>query len=513
MGTFKNYTAQPGPNIVPASARANENDFGGRSAKELTNAGKALAKESSRILQANEQRDLINTYRDAAQSRERIRARLDELKLDGQPLADRTKEILEEETSAIRSDRETRRGRILADTTSANIRAASMHEARTHDVSLVNKAAKDASTQIMQSNGVILQQTPEVFLDIVSEQNNFVDELDIPPNLKTELKRQLNAEAAKNAARGYIELDPAGAKKLLADGELDEYIEADNKAVLMGQANTRIKGLAAEERIKEAEFTKQKSITSNTVMNDAIIAAHSSNPDEVLTASQVTELALQTHKDGDPVLTPAQVSGLYTIIENNAKIGSVSTSPDVALDVVSRLDSITPKELTEIMADPSRPMSGTDYERWMTKAKEGGSALKAVRGESLRNVPGTMGVPPVVAQMIPGFSKAYIELEALTRDRELEYKEANKNPIDYYTDGSYEKDVMRIGRDLDLVTVGTEIRTSLEGLTEGDVINGFKYIGGDPNDMLNSWVPEEIKPQEFGLGKETELGGTIQGLD
>jgi len=513
MGVFKNYTADPGPQIIPASASATESDFGGRSAAGLVETGEVLAKESRRVLQANEQRDLINTYRDAALTRERIREKIDVLKQDGQPLADRTKEILDEEVSGIRSNRETRRGRILADTTSANIRAAALHEARTHDVALVGKAAKDASQQIIQSNGVILQQTPDVLLDIVSEQNNFVDELDIPPNLKGELKRKLNAEAAKNAARGWIELDPEGAKKLLQDGELDEFIEADNKAVLIGQANTRIKGLAAEKRIEKAEFAKNKAITNNQVMNDAIISAFSQDPNEKLTAAQVTELALQSHSDGDPVLTPGQVQGLYNVIEQEAKTPSIQTANDVSLDVVSRLDTITPEELTEIMADPDRPMSGSDYERWMEKAKEGNTALKAVRGVSLRNVPGLMDVPPQMAQMIPGFAKANVELETLTREREQEYKDNGKNPIDYYKDGEFEKDVRRIGRNLNLISAGTGLRTSLQSLEVGDVVNGYEYIGGDPNDVVNSWAPSTKEKQNFGLGEETELGGTIQGLE
>jgi hypothetical protein len=491
MPAFKNYTAELGTAGTPSSRAASSSDFGGATGDELYRAGEEGMQTSRRIMEANQQRDLIRAYRDAALLRQKAREEMDLLKQTGEPVTEKAKQLLDKETETYGANRETQRGRMLSQQHAIAIRTEIEHEARVHDAALVGQEAKDASTEIMQSNGVRLQSNPDLLPLIVAEQDDFVSDLTIPENLKKELKRTLNAEATKNAVRGWIEINPIDAKARIEKGEFDEHIEANARDVLLGNADTAIRAIETEKRIQRAEYDRQKTMTSSKAMVQAIVDAHSPDPEKRLTAMQISEMAMQTHADGSPLLDPSHVSGLFNIVEAIAKEGTLKTSQDVILDVVPRLGTITPEELTEIASDPNRSMSGSDYERWMSIAQEGQTALKSMRSEALRNVPGLMDIPPQMAPMIPGFSKAYIELEALTRDREQEYKENNKNPVDYYRSGEFEKDVLRIGRGLDIVGAGTEMIGALNNLKVGDVVNGFEYIGGDPDDVINSWKPAE----------------------
>lgn len=493
MPVFRNYTANIGPAGTPQGRPATSADFGTQGGEALEQAGETGLRESRRFHEANEQRELIRTYRDAAVLRENLRRQLDEFKQKGEPASEQMQQVISDQTAELFQTRETRRARALAEQTAATISRDLGHEARMYDAALVGEEAKGAAEEIIQSNGVALQQSPDVFPQIVAEQRQFVEDLDVPKSVKESLLREMNTEAAKNAARGWIAGDPYDAKERLEKGELDEYLTPDNRQALLNNAGTQIRGVEQQARLERVEQQQQQQIESQRVMNKALVDAFSSNPDERLTTAGVTALATQTHPDGTPLLQPSQVEGLYNIVERITEGKAPKTSQAAILEVIPRLNdnTITPEELTEMMASPDWEISGNDYERWMSRAGEGTTALRSVRGEALNNIPGTVGIEPSIAQFFPEFSEVYIKAEAHVIEREREYKEAGKNPIDYYTDGTFQKDVRMLGRKAGIPGVLRDLATddvdSVTDLQPGDIIGQYRYEGGDPNDLENSY--------------------------
>lgn len=475
MATFKQFTADLSQSGVPSGQQATPAAFGGLQARALGDLG-ATAQNVSRELEAeNDRRDLMAQYTEAAQARERAVKKLDELKATGEPVSEKMGEFLNEELVKLRENRLTKKGRAAADIAIANISADIGHAARTTDIGLAAEKAKEDAVQLIASNGAVLQKHPDMLPGILEQQRQFVEAMNLPPQVKRAMLRELNEEAGKNAVRGWISLDPYETEKMINEGKFDDVLKPDTRAALLGAAKTEQRAIETEKRLQRIEADRIKKEANERLMNDALLLAH--DPDKPMQekVSTIRQLAAQQK------LEPAQTSLLLNYLEKIATEKRIVTDPGVGIDVVTRIanNALTESELINLAL--TKNISLNDFERWMERVKEGSTALKSVRGESLRNVPGLMNVPPQLSQLMPQFGKVFIELEGLTREREQEFRAAGKNPLDYYRDGDYEKDVRKLGQQAGIVPIPPELEI-------GTVMNGWKYIGGDRREQ-SSWAP------------------------
>lgn len=475
MATFKQFTADLSQSGVPSGQQATPAAFGGLQARALGDLG-ATAQNVSRELEAeNDRRDLMAQYTEAAQARERAVKKLDELKATGEPVSEKMGEFLNEELVKLRENRLTKKGRAAADIAIANISADIGHAARTTDIGLAAEKAKEDAVQLIASNGAVLQKHPDMLPGILEQQRQFVEAMNLPPQVKRAMLRELNEEAGKNAVRGWISLDPYETEKMINEGKFDDVLKPDTRAALLGAAKTEQRAIETEKRLQRIEADRIKKEANERLMNDALLLAH--DPDKPMQekVSTIRQLAAQQK------LEPAQTSLLLNYLEKIATEKPIVTDPGVGIDIVTRIanNALTESELINLAL--TKNISPNDFERWMERVKEGSTALKSVRGESLRNVPGLMNVPPQLSQLMPQFGKVFIELEGLTREREQEFRAAGKNPLDYYRDGDYEKDVRKLGQQAGIVPIPPELEI-------GTVMNGWKYIGGDRREQ-SSWAP------------------------
>jgi hypothetical protein len=263
----------------------------------------------------------------------------------------------------------------------------------------------------------------------------------VPPQVRKEVEKDLTAAATINAVEGWLNISPPLAKEKILAGQFDEGLPAAARLQLLSNADVLIRGIETEKRIQREEENRQRVILGEQVLSQAIIDAHSPDPKERLTASGVTALAMKRHGDGSPIISPAQVDGLYSLVERVAKGETIETPIDVVMSVVPRLnnDTISEAEILDIAI--ARGIDRTTLERWLGQAKEGSSVLRSRRDTSMRSVPSLLGTTAQFASEDPEFGKFYKELDELVSIREEGYREKKQSAVDYYTSGEFEKDV------------------------------------------------------------------------
>lgn len=101
----------------------------------------------------------------------------------------------------------------------------------------------------------------ETALDALSDSHG------VPSNKVDELRSTAETNFAKSAVRGWINLDPAGAKQQLEEGKWNDYLNGDQKYQLTKEAEQGIHGqrIEAERQQKVATdaFTLQQNATQN----------------------------------------------------------------------------------------------------------------------------------------------------------------------------------------------------------------------------------------------------------
>lgn len=509
MARFKTFTAGPGQGGGIDTQRATGDAFGGAVAGAVEDLGKTGRQVAASIQEHQIRQSLIQTHKDAAILREQAVRKLDELRQTGQPVNEPMEEWLTDRMSEFQDTRGSESARTLAEQTAANIYSDILQVARTADARLIGEQTKETADAMSQTMGVVLQRSPEFLPDYLDEARQFVEATGIPENLKPALIRAISADLAKNAVRGWVELDPQQALERLEAGKFDDYLDPDTRDVLASRIQTRLDREKSQANADRIEAERIQTIKSEQAMNFALLQAYDDDPNKRLTKNAVDRLALETHPDGTPVINPSRLDHLYGVVENVTKGVTVTTAPATLVDVIPRLSAgtITPEEIDTLMADGK--LSANDYKTLRSVAEEGTSQQQLVRRNALGSVTAYMGLDSFTAQAQPDVGPATVEAMNMALEREQEYKADGKNPADYYLDGTFAQDARMIGRKFNLFGMRGDAATQLidAGTREpGSVIDlggqQFRFTGGDPDavdedgNFLN-WElisPEEVTP-------------------
>lgn len=510
MPTLKTYTANlsGGGQLNVAPAQASPVGAG------LRNLGRGLAGAGDTLLSEMEREDSQQAYLDVAKAREQLVQLVDDYHQRGEFASTALAENIDSLMQGARENRTTTAGRAIIDNSTATLATDLGHAARVADASLAGQQAKEQVASTINANGNVLQKDPSQLTSIITEQNSLVDTLpNLTPDQRKEAKRQLSQEAAKNAVRGWIRLNPEMAKQRINDGEWDKYLDADAKDALSGQADTEIRSIETEKRLQASEARLQEKLNQDKLMNQSMEALYSGD----LTLGGIGAMAR------NQVLSPDQISHLYSLKKAMiAAGGSIKSDTGALIHVVNALqnDTLSQDLLDGLAADGQ--LSQSDYKLYSAAIAEGDTALRTVRKEAMDSVPQSFfGV-------FPGFptnadqSHAVIKFDALAREREQEYRTAGKNPMDYYISGEYKKDAMALAPGNSLASGANELRN----LTQNDLIAGkpiqapsgkwYKYNGVNPQTGQPQYVevpaPEPNTPEAAPLPGVADLHTSISNV-
>lgn len=483
MPTFKNFTANVGQSTIPQGQRATADAFGGDVAKATEQLGGTGQKVAQQAQEHIIRKSLLETYRDAALLREKATRRLDELSQTGEPVNEQMEEFLQNELSEFQDTRSTERARQLAEQTSANIASDVLHNARAKDAEAAALAADQTVKATNQQNGVRLQSNPDILPVILDENKGLVESLEIPDNLKPALLRELNSVSAKNAIRGWNEIDPNLALEKLGKGEFDQWVDPDERATLKSRIETSIKQEKEVAAAKRVEIERQKKMESRAFGNELLVAAHSDDPEERLESADVQAAALKTFADGDPMLSAAMVNQLYTTVKERARVGSINSTQDALLFVADGVATgeVDTDDIDDLFAQGQ--LSASDWRLYRSAAEDGPPALRSVRKVTMQNISSFMGILPGMENMLSGFGVAETELieHAMTREQELEKE--GKSRLEYYTGGEFQRDARAVSRKFGLTRTQNNLQGQVDDLQPGEIMEvggqRFRYNGGD----------------------------------
>lgn len=234
----------------------------------------------------------------------------------------------------------TEAGREYFQKTSATLRSHFQVQAYEGQAALIGAKAKDNTIISMQNGSTALTNDPSAF-EITKK--NFDEFLQaqvktggLPADKAIELQRVAHANFAENTARGYMNINPAAAEKMIQAGKFDAYISGDQKKQLLVEAKVyqnarevdenRQKKMAKDARKEQAEATQDmmlNKIYKNEMSSKEILNDHSLDFSEKLQMIHV----MKQHQEEANKTDPEVYRAVYDRV--NAKDGDPEKITDV----------------------------------------------------------------------------------------------------------------------------------------------------------------------------------------
>lgn len=507
MPVFRRFTADL-PGAPVGTPRATPSAFGGDTAAALQGLGRQGREIGQQLVQVAEMRDKREAQVQLAKLRAAASGKLDELKQKGEPITEEFGQFLNAELQELQDGRSTMEGLSIVQRQGANLSAELMRVARHRDAELAGEIAQNHVDEKLQADGNALQQTPEVLPLVLDENREFVETLDIPKPQKDAVLREMNSRAAVNSVRGWIDLDPAMAEEKLQSGQFDPHLTPDQRDSLIGNARTRQRALETQHRAERAEFERRKELTTERTISDILLGVHATEEGERVTTADILARSEQRFEDGEPVIPPSWTIRLLEYKEQQAQGGNIRTDMDTTLWYFRNKDSLSRQDLLERATSPDSSIAANDLERWIGQVEEGDTPLRSARSTFLKNAPLMAGVSPFAFEG-EEHAKFQLKIDILAQEREQEYRDDGKNPLQYYKSGEALQDAVDIAEETGLVNEEARIESRLRALQGDRQVRGqfelgqqemdqatgkpILYIGGDPTSE-DSWVfAEEVR--------------------
>lgn len=342
MAQIRIYDAQvspAGPVRVRGGRGATGADFGSGVARAIGGAGTAT-EQLGNFLQAKKEDDDQSNVRSLMSGArltltEDMIRRQEEAAPGAEGFTDGFKADFDSFFEKSRESVQTESGRQLFDQRKAELRASFTIKALTFEASSrAEKRKSDVAESINAGQNTLLSD-PDQLTDILAETVDNVNSLRVSADDKKSLIDGARQDLGKSAAQGLIRVNPELAEAQLKGGIFDEFLDADAKTVLIGQARTGIRALATEQRLADTNARKQQEV------------AIKARADEFLIGIQNDEVEVQDVLD-DPTLDFTRRRQLLTVLEKQAKGDKFVTNPTVFLELFNRVhaDDDDPGKIT-----------------------------------------------------------------------------------------------------------------------------------------------------------------------
>lgn len=98
---------------------------------------------------------------------------------------------------------------------------------------------------------------PQAFDQALKDVDTMLEGVNAPADIKDKLSREQKANRAQNYGRGLVEKNPGAGLAVLKSGMLDHWLSADDKKVLVGEAETGVRVAAADLRRQQSQAEQQ----------------------------------------------------------------------------------------------------------------------------------------------------------------------------------------------------------------------------------------------------------------
>lgn len=277
------------------------------------------------------QKDLTKSHVESAAARDEITTQIDEGIRSGEIDLDQISNNLTEKFNEIGRGLETNQGKDDLSRSQADLRSQLMKYAAHGKASVDGEKAVEDINSFWSSQGSALQKDPSSFKDIVNANKEFVQSLtdsgQLPGNKTEELTRKGEEQLAKNAIRGWIDLNPTFAKQRLESEDFG-MVGGELRHQLSGEIDQAIRGQDVEKerrkRIQADALQKQQLATQN----DFLIKMNENK----LSAQDILKSNLEPFGSGSK-------DQFIRMLESENKNGGIlKTNPEVFFNLFSRIN-------------------------------------------------------------------------------------------------------------------------------------------------------------------------------
>jgi hypothetical protein len=260
--------------------RARPEDFGADVGGALQHAGNTVSTIAQDEQRQNERKDVSNMQVELANARADLTATLNEQVRSGAiTQADAQQQLesqMQDRIGAVQDRMETPFGRQTAAAYGGELAARFRESTMAAKAAAEGKLAVDNYTTALDKNRNTLLNDPMQFPGVLGETLAVLNDPNGPyARMDAVNHRKLETDTRKglalSAVQGFIRnVDPEMAKKQLADGQWDQYLDADNKAALVGMADTTIRA-NQEEKIRNYEWQKKLKADADKQIADGFL--------------------------------------------------------------------------------------------------------------------------------------------------------------------------------------------------------------------------------------------------
>lgn len=277
------------------------------------------------------QKDLTTGDVELAKAREEFTTQIDDGIRSGQIDLDEISNGLTEKFNDIGSGIETNQGKNAFLRQQADLRAQLMKYAAHGKASVDGDKAVEDINSFWSAQGSALQKDPSSFQDVISSQKAFILNLQdsgmLPASKTPELTRKGEEELAKNAIRGWIDLNPEFAKQRLASEEFG-MVGGNLRSQLSGEIDQAIRAKEVEGERRKRQQKEALEKQQLVVQNDFLVKMSENK----LTAKDILKSNLEPFGSG------SKDQFIRMLKAENENGGRLKTNPEVFFNLFNRIN-------------------------------------------------------------------------------------------------------------------------------------------------------------------------------
>lgn len=341
-----------------------------------------------------------------------------------------------------RSQATTQRGLQVWDQHAANVYTDMGARANEVNIRVAGENAVNDANMHVQSDGLTLQTDPTQLTSVKAGIDAYVGGLpaNIPIQKKQEIQLHMYSQAARNAGQGWIELNPMTAKDHINnDADISRFLQPQDREMLLDRSDTKQRAIESQQIKVREDNDRQWHITNQNVMNDSLIAMEKGQDKngKPFDINSVEKLASQQDpKTGRPVLDPPQVNLLMTEMRRQAKEGKAVDDGDTVTKLAPRVYNNSASIDEVIQARVNGNLSNATYERYLKYTQDGGTVLKTMHGQALKNSELKFGIMPGAEFLAtPQQLAAKNQYDRYLHEQEEQVRQSGGNATDVYLPG------------------------------------------------------------------------------
>lgn len=260
MPKINDYSA-PELNAVPGKIDSNSDlKYGNDLNQAVSNFGQSIQDVSGTIYKRQAQTEVSDIAAKFSQARAEWSQTIDDGVRDGSIDSQKVKDGFQDYVNNMQGEINTREGRDFFNRQAARLGQSVFKGAARGQAVVAGAKAEANARSTLDNNSSAVQSDPSSFEDVYSSSIEGIDAQvqtgAFPAALAEKFKHETGVELAKNAMRGWAQIDPPLAEKKLKDGEFNQYFNGDVKAQMQGYINAQKSAKEVEERRQVAAQEK-----------------------------------------------------------------------------------------------------------------------------------------------------------------------------------------------------------------------------------------------------------------